>query len=275
MEGVVLYRNTSIITSAPATFNDLVQKADEATQGGQVGAMLERSFYFSAAHLYGLGGAWMGMDGNPIFNANDYRESLEWLDLLRQFDRAGPPQFQSDSDLKLFKERRLGLLVESTSQMYILAGEIDPLNLVIDPWPTYQNGHLSGFVQSEGVFLTPRALQEDDMVSWLFTQYLLSPESQVALASVGYLPVIKPDELASQNLRIGDPFITQSITAMSAGTGYPSAPEWQLYETRIDLLIQSVIYQGAKTKDALQFTFGNIQTDLASWRAGQTPTSQP
>ena len=83
--------------------------------------------------------------------------------------------------------------------------------------------------------------------------------------------MIKPDELASQNLRIGDPFIAQAMSAMSAGSGYPSAPEWQLYETRIDLLIQSVIYQGAKTKDALQFTFGNIQTDLANWRARQTP----
>jgi ABC-type glycerol-3-phosphate transport system substrate-binding protein len=275
MDGVVLYRNTSIITSTPDTFDDLVQKAGKATQGGQVGAMLERSFYFSGAHLNGLGGAWMGMNGDPIFNANDYRESLAWLNLLRQFDRAGPPQFQSDGDLKLFKERRLGLLVEDTSQMYVLAGEIDPLNLAIDPWPSYQNGRMSGFIQSEGIFLTPRTLQEDDMISWLFTQFLLSPESQAALASVGYLPVIKPGELASRNLRIGDPFIAQSMAAMSNGTGYPSAPEWRLYETRINLLIQSVIYQGAKTKDALQFTFGNIQTDLANWRAGQTLTPQP
>jgi ABC-type glycerol-3-phosphate transport system substrate-binding protein len=217
-----------------------------------------------------LGGELMDADGNPNFNKGDYQASLAWLDLLREFDRAGPSQFQTDSDLKLFKDRRLGFLIESTSQLYNLAGEIDPLNLAVDPWPTYKDGHLSGFVQSEGAYLTPRAVLEEDMVSWLFVQFLLTPDSQVTFAEVGYLPAIKPELIESNNLRIGDPFIAQSMVALSGGTGYPSAPELHLYEPRIDLLIQSVISQGAKAKDALQLTYANIQSDLATWREQQT-----
>jgi ABC-type glycerol-3-phosphate transport system substrate-binding protein len=270
IQGVVLYRNTSIIPIAPPTFNSLVTQSIAATQSGKVGAMLERSFYFSVAHLYGLGGELMDADGNPNFNKGDYQASLAWLDLLREFDRAGPSQFQTDSDLKLFKDRRLGFLIESTSQLYNLAGEIDPLNLAVDPWPTYKDGHLSGFVQSEGAYLTPRAISEEDMVSWLFVQFLLTPDSQVTFAGVGYLPAIKPELIESNNLRIGDPFIAQSMVALSGGTGYPSAPELHLYEPRIDLLIQSVISQGAKAKDALQLTYANIQSDLATWREQQT-----
>ena len=271
IEGVVLYRNLSIIPNPPSSFDSLTTLALAATHGGNVGAMLERSFYFSAGHLYGLGGALMDSEGNPAFNADDYRASLKWLELLKKFEQAGPAQYQSDSDLKLFKDRRLGFLIETTDQMYNLAGEIDPLNLAIDPWPDYQAGHLAGFVQSEGAYLTKRAIAEENQASWLFMRFLLSPDSQVTFAGVGYIPSVKSEVIASKNLRIGDPFITQAMEAMSRGAPYPTYPELNIYQTRFDLLLQSVLFQGAEAKDALQVTYANIQTELSSWRTQQTP----
>jgi maltose-binding protein MalE len=66
IKGVVMFRNTDIITEAPATFDDLVAAAQAATTGDIVGANLERGFFFSAAHLNGVGGLLMDDAGNPL-----------------------------------------------------------------------------------------------------------------------------------------------------------------------------------------------------------------
>jgi maltose-binding protein MalE len=111
LRGVVLYRNAAIIPRAPASFDELVSLAQAATQGATLGAVLDRSFFFAGAHLYGLGGELVGSDGAPAFNSD---AGLEWVNLLRDFELAGPAEFFGDNDLTAFKEGRVGLIVEGT-----------------------------------------------------------------------------------------------------------------------------------------------------------------
>ena len=59
IQGVVLYRNKDIVTLAPNNFDDFVTLAQTASQGDVIGAFLERSFFYSAGHLAGLGGQLM------------------------------------------------------------------------------------------------------------------------------------------------------------------------------------------------------------------------
>ncbi len=68
IRGVVLFRNQSIIPIAPSTFDELVSLAKEAKRGQRFGAVLDRSFFFSGAHLIGLGGSLMDAEGRPAFN---------------------------------------------------------------------------------------------------------------------------------------------------------------------------------------------------------------
>ncbi|MGB9521920.1 MAG: sugar ABC transporter substrate-binding protein, partial [Anaerolineales bacterium] len=191
LKGVVLFRNKSIIPAQPSTFEQLVAFATSATANGKVGADLERSFYFSGAHLMGLGGLLMDADGMPMFQQDDYKIAQQWLFLLKEFEKAGMTEFNSDNDVRLFKDNRIGLIIDGTWNMYNLAGEIGPLNLAIDPWPTYQNGHLSGFVQSDNIYLTSRAKTEENQISWLFMQSLYTTEAQLSLADAGMIPPIR------------------------------------------------------------------------------------
>ncbi|PWH17131.1 MAG: hypothetical protein DDG59_08405, partial [Anaerolineae bacterium] len=224
MNGIVLYRNKNILPTAAQSFEQLRAFTTTATQAGIVGADLKRSFFFSGGHLVGLGGMFLTADGMPAFQQDDFRYALEWLELLTSYEQVGMTEFNSENDLRLFQAGRAGMIVEGSWNRYLIAGEIGPLNLAIDPWPNYKQRTLAGFVQSEGVFLTSHSLEEEDEVSWLFVQSLFSPDTFSGLGNVGLIPAINAEQLTENGgtINIGDPFITQAIAALETGVAYPS-----------------------------------------------------
>ena len=272
MNGVVLYRNKTIIPKAPATFEELVQLSQAAMRGEVIGAILERGFFYSAGHLYGLGGELMTPAGDPAFDQDGFRSGVTWLNLMKSFEQAGPTEYLTDNDLNLFIERRAGFIIESTSKAYDLVGAIEPLNLAIDPWPSYESGNLAGFVQAENLYLTPRALQEEDQVSWLFFQWLLTPDSQRALSDVNLVPAISSAPEVGAIDKIGNPFAAQSMIALENGATYPIIPEMAVYNTYLDIALQTVIFQAADPLTALQAAYDAIQAALPGLRAAQTPS---
>jgi ABC-type glycerol-3-phosphate transport system substrate-binding protein len=261
LEGTVLYRNGALAPIAPATFDELVTFARSATEGGAVGAVLDRGFMASGAHLNGLGGKWINPDGTPAFNDE---HGIAWVNLLGAFEQAGPVEYQTDADLNLFKEGRAGMIIEDTRQRQNLAEAIGADNLVIDPWPLATGGALSGFVQADGVFLNPRALQEGDQVSWEFVKTLFSPQSQAGLAQLGFIPAINLTQLtaAGEAARIEDPLISQAMNALAGGAAYPVQPQFQLYLPYLDIAIQSIFNGEASTGDALQAAEDAILAEL-------------
>jgi len=263
LEGIVLYRNGALAPIAPATFDELVTFAQSATEGGAVGAMLDRGFMYSGAHLNGLGGKWINPDGTPAFNDDI---GLAWASLLGAFEQAGPVEYQTDNDLQLFKEGRVGMITEGTWQRQNLAEAIGADNLVIDPWPLTSGGALSGFVQAHSIFLNPRALQEDDQVSWEFVKTLFSPASQAGLAQVDFIPALDPAQLtaAGAEARIEDPLISQAMAALAGGAAYPVQPQMALYLPYLDIAIQSIFNGEASAADALQTAEDAILAELQS-----------
>ena len=250
IRGVVLYRNRSIIPIAPSTFDELVSLSKQATHGQKFGAVLDRSFFFSGAHLMGLGGRLMTPQGAPAF---DDEKGLAWVNLLQAYSDAGPAEFFTDNDLNLFKEGKAGFIIDGTWNQNALAEAIGAGNLAIDPWPIHADGSLSGFVQAESIYLTPQALQEEHSVSLKFLQFFLSPPSQAAIAEVGLIPAISgsPVNLAASQVQISDPLISQAMLALVDGTTYPVVPEISIYSSQMDIALKSVFDDGVPPKDAL------------------------
>jgi maltose-binding protein MalE len=172
-----MYRNTAIIADAPATFDDLVAAAQAATTDDVVGANLEYGFFFSAAHLHGVGGLLMDEKG------------VEWLNLLNSFKDAGPTEYYTDNDVNLFKAGQAGIIIDGTWNTTGLAEAIGAENLAIDPWPT----PLSGYVQTENIYLNANAEGEDVDVGWAFMEFFLSAEAQAMLTEAGHIPAVFGD----------------------------------------------------------------------------------
>lgn len=270
INGIVLYRNVGIIPGPPFTYNELITLAESATKGDILGAYLDRSFNFAAGHLFGLGGTLMDSAGEPTF---DDEVGLQWVNLLLSFDLAGPTDFFTDNDVFAFKEGRVGFLIESTLRRDELEEAIGEGFVAIDPWPIHADGHLSGFVVSENVYLANRALEEDNLISSRFVEFLLSPDVQSEIAGVELIPSISgsPVNVASGEVNIPNPIIKQAMIALTDGYAYPVSPNVTLYRDHIDRALKSVFEAGESPSAALSAASDAIRAALMDEGATQTP----
>jgi maltose-binding protein MalE len=252
MDGVVLYRNKLIIPQRTDTFEDLVAQAKRATSGDIIGAVLERSFFFSGAHLNGLGGRLMDENGDPAFNN---LSGLEWVSLLQAFEQAGPTEYLTDNDIALFRQNRVGMIIDGTWNKAGLAEAIGADRLAIDPWPTYGNGALSGYVRSDNVYMSAQASGSQREASWLFMQYLCSAPAQQVLAMVNHIPVI-------EDVEVDDPLMAQAMAAMTGGTTYPPVPAMDIYSIQMDLALRSIFFNAVEPAIALQTAQDEILKQL-------------
>lgn len=258
LRGVVLYRNTALIPAAPATFDDLVHSAQATTQGEIIGADLERSFFFSGGHLLGLGGQWLGPQGEPAFNTD---QGIAWLELLRDFSLAGPTEFQSDRDLDMFKQGRIGYIIDGTWNMTALSQALGAGNLAIDPWPAYKTFHLSGFVQSENLYLNPGLNGRQQTAAINFMEYFLSEPAQDTLAKSGLIPVMPVLQLADGS---AEDLLTQASIALADGSAYPIAPQIVAYTGLLDVMLKSALTSKTPAAEALLSVAQAIQAALSS-----------
>ena len=253
--GMVMFRNTSIIDAAPQTFEELDSSSHLVTHAGIVGSYLERGSQFSAANIIGLGGSLMNEEGYPAFN-NQF--GLEWFSLLADYDAAGAVTFNTNWDLEMFKRSRVGFIIDGTWNTALLTQIVGVENLAIDPWPTYGTGHMSGWVESDSVFLNTSTTGDNRSASLAFMGYLLDPNVQMHLAEVGHIPSVTATLPR-------DPLIQQAMKAFSYGSTYPIDVDQsvlKIYQNELDKAIQNVFVNGASPTDALKSANDNIVKQL-------------
>lgn len=253
VEGVVMFRNRSLISSAPATFDDLISLAQAATQGEINGAILERSFFFSGGSFISLGGQWADAQGIPVF---DSQQGRLWLSLLRRYEEAGGTTFLTDQDLAAFSTSRAGLIIDGTWNMGDLEQAIGPANLAIDPWPSAAGGKMSGFVQVQSLYLTSLAQDYDRAATLNFMGYFLSAPAQAILAGRNRIPV-------TLDANPTDVLVAQAAAALAGGVPYPVFPEFEIYSTPLEVMLQSVFDGRLTPEEALAQTQAEIITLLA------------
>jgi maltose-binding protein MalE len=242
--GMVMFRNTSIISTAPQSIEELISSSKEATRAGIVGSYLERGSYFSAANILGLGGGLMDEDEYPTFNDSF---GLAWLYLLTDYDTAGAVTFNTNRDLDMFKRKRVGIIIDGTWNIDLLTQIIGAENLAIDPWLSYGSGHLSGWVEADSVFLNINISDADRFAVLSFIGYLLDPNVQVRLAEVGHIPSVV-------TAIPRDRLLQQALQAFSLGVPFPITVDnniLSLYWKYLDIAIQDLYNRNISPSSAL------------------------
>jgi ABC-type glycerol-3-phosphate transport system substrate-binding protein len=267
LRGVLLYRNKALVSESPKSFEQLVSLAQKVKGVGTLGAYFEGGSYFSLGHFVGLGGQLLDGDANPLFDRDQYQAALTWLNLLKAMKQAGALEMNGDKDLQLFKDGKSGFLVEGSWNKDTLAQAIGVKNLMIDQWPTYQDGHLSGYVQSDCMYLNSNTRELsalDHQAALKFMGYFLTSPMQDRLADAGIIPALV-------NAQPADPFTRQAMLAFQGGTAYPAEFNdtiRQVYFTALDGAVAEVMDQGMDPKVALKAAFEAIQKRLSEIRAG-------
>lgn len=265
IQGVVLFRNQGIITIKPDTFHDLMMLAQTSSQGDVIGAYLERSFFYSGAHLSSIGGQLIDENNLPGFNNG---KGIEWLELLKLFEQAGPTCFFSDDDLERFKAGKVGWIIDGTWNISVLEDAIGGDKLAIDPWPVYGDGRLSGYVTSENIYLNANTNPGDRRAALRFMEYLVSPESQTLLAENELIPSAIHVFLSSSDQ---SNLMSQAIQALSGGAPYPVHLDISIYRQNIDDALRAYLEQGVPADQVLQ----NAQDMILSQSADTAVPTQP
>lgn len=191
-QGVVLMRNRVLIPKMAFSLDELLEMAQSYTRGDVVGAIFDLGFYYSGAHISGCNGRWMDAQGKPLF---DNQTGYCWVDLLAGIQEAGVPLvFNSEQDRVRFGEGRTGMIIDGSWNIRTLAESIGSDNLAIDPWPFTEKGRLSGFLETENLFLSADLQPDDIAANTAFLRFMLNDSTQGILTegSPGSrLPVIK------------------------------------------------------------------------------------
>ncbi len=257
--GVVMYRNKTILSQAPTSFDELVSMSQAATHGGTVGAYLEWSFFYSAAHLDGIGGQLMDQNGDPTFNSS---MGVEWLKLLYAFKQAGPTEFNGNRDLETFKSGKAGIIIDGTWDKDQLAQAIGAQNLAIDPWPAYKSGHLAGYLQTDNIYLNSNFSGDQRYAALQFMGFFLAREVQGIMTRAGHIPAV-------MDVKVDDPLMQQEMEALKGAVAYPIRPEISAYWDPLQAAMLSVVNSSVDPVSALQQAFLATQAGIAKMRAGQ------
>jgi maltose-binding protein MalE len=247
LKGVVMFRNKTIVADAPTSLDDLITKAKAATSGDVNGAVLEYGFFFSAAHLDALGGTLMTDAGDPAFNDD---KGVAWVDEILKFKDAGQVTNYTDDDVNLFKAGTAGIIIDGTWNTSALAEAIGADNLVIDPWPT----GLSGYVQTENIYLNANATDADREAGVAFIKFFLSTEAQTLLADptkAAHIPAI-------EGVEVTDPLMKESVAAFAGGAAFPVIPEMGAYWDPMNNALKKAMTEGVDAQTALQEAYDLI-----------------
>ena len=259
LHGTVLFRNNTLITTSPASVEELIDLSRQATHGGFMGSYLERGSNVSAANIIGLGGALIGQEGNPLF---DDAFGLQWFDLLDAYDEAGAVTFNTNRDLQMFKRGRVGIIIDDSSKISQLAQTLGAENLSIDPWPAFGSGHMAGWVEADSIYLNANTTGDDRFAALAFMGYLLDPNIQMRLAEVGHIPSV----LTTQPR---DRLIREAMEAFIGGEPYPITTDstlLNLYWSELDKAIRDVTVRGVDPQTALESARIKIEQTLRALR---------
>jgi arabinogalactan oligomer/maltooligosaccharide transport system substrate-binding protein len=238
LKGVVMYRNAAILSEPASDFADLKAKAEAATSGDTFGALLEIGGFFSFGHVYGLGGGLMTTDGDPAFNS---AEGEAWLAMLQDFKALGADNWYNDNDVNLFKEGKVGAIIDGTWNLGDLSAALGD-DLAIDPWPS----DMSGFVQTGMIYLNYNTAGDNLEAAKAFMAYLLSADAQAAFyaADGAFIP-------SNTTVEVTDPLRKQALAAFEGGTGWIVIPEMGAYWGPTETLILGVLEGESTVTDAL------------------------
>jgi maltose-binding protein MalE len=261
VKGVVLFRNKAIIPEPATTVDDFIAKATAATAGDVMGADFEYGFFFSAPILNAVGGSLMTAAGDPAFND---AKGVEYINTLLKIKAAGiPMENYTDNDVNSFKAGKVGWIIDGTWNATSLADSIGAENLAIDAWPT----GLSGYTQTENIYLSANVTGDDQAASWAFMKYFLSAEAQTILGEVGTADAPKAGHIpATLGVEVTDPLLKQAATALGAGAAFPVIPEMGAYWDPMNNALKSALDEGKDPATLLQAAFDAITAKIKEIR---------
>jgi ABC-type glycerol-3-phosphate transport system substrate-binding protein len=243
MQGIVMYRNTNLVPSAPSSYDALYEWAKAVDGGEYEGIVSGYQLFNTGGHLYGMGGRLMDEEGYPAFNNSN---GLAWLEMIQEFTQVGWVDSYSTVvyEADHFSQGRAGFLFDGTWNLGRYRDNLGSGGMSVDPWPA----PLSGFVWTENIYANLQADADVDTqkIALAFMKFMLSDTAQQILAEAGGVPTL-------MDPGISDPLLEQAMAALAGATPIPYGPFDEAYWGPLDDVLRSFIYGELSAQEALDW----------------------
>ncbi len=254
LHGMVLYRNTDLISERVRDVDGFIRRANELRDLTGMIMPLDFGFFNTAAYF-------AACNGSLFAPAGDLSISTEagfcWMELLNEMSRAGRVVFNEDVDRSMFEEGKSGWFIAESDMLPQLSTILGTENLAIDRWPIYtkSNRSLAGFVWTENAYLVSGSSNVDLEASWGFMRFLLTPEAQEILSNpdgAAHLPVI-------YDVHISDRLKSEALSAVRSGIPRPLRSDIDNFVQPIENAIEDFVIMGADLQISIDVALMKIE----------------
>jgi arabinogalactan oligomer/maltooligosaccharide transport system substrate-binding protein len=223
-ETVALYYNTDLVSTPPATTEELYAMSAEMAEG-TYGLALFSNFFHPAGYLFGFGGQLFDEENKSIINSPETVEFLTWLQNFGGAT-AKPGLFQQNDDAavsSLFKEGKAAMVINGPWALGDYEGALGEGKVGVAPLPLIsEKGDAAPkpFLGVKHIMMSNNIEGDQAALAFEFMKFFTGPESAGPLAeAAGHLPADTTVDVSA------DPIAQAFIEQGENVTPMPSIPE--------------------------------------------------
>lgn len=257
LQGIVLYRNRDLVSTAPGTLAEMVEAGVNLQEQERNGTILDFGF-LNTGSLFSTCAAELYTAGVEL--ALSEADLTCWLETLLAWSEVGEIIVNGEEDLLAFTQGESAWLLEGSWQVDTVLESLTQEQIAIDPWPVYevQGRALAGYSWTQNAFFSAASDAQDFDAAWIFVRYLLTEDVQrsFAQASAGrQFPVLA-------SLTVEERWLDEMITALASNVPLPREPAFEIFRTQMDFEIGDVILRETAIDFSIRRVLDNLNRDL-------------
>lgn len=258
---VVQYFNSTMVPTAPKTWDEFAVAAKQATAGNVVGLSIDPGNSSGPAG----GTAWFEIlaqsfgdpvfadDGTPQFTKDG---AVKALDYFKDLKRAGALALGTNYPGQVALGGQTGAFDISTVASYQFNKKAvgDKFSMGVAALPSGPSG-AANQLAGTNIALFDKSTDAQKAAAWKFMQFLTSPEQMAYWSSTtGYLPVSKDtlNQPVFQDYVAKNPWVQDATKQLDSATSLPAKSWISKASGPLALAIQDAVNNGTDAKEALQ-----------------------
>ncbi len=258
---VVQYFNSTMVPTAPKTWDEFAVAAKQATAGNVVGLSIDPGNSSGPAG----GTAWFEIlaqsfgdpvfadDGTPQFTKDG---AVKALDYFKDLKRAGALSLGTNYPGQVALGGQTGAFDISTVASYQFNKKAvgDKFSMGVAALPSGPSG-AANQLAGTNIALFDKSTDAQKAAAWKFMQFLTSPEQMAYWSSTtGYLPVSKDtlNQPVFQDYVAKNPWVQDATKQLDSATSLPAKSWISKASGLLALAIQDAVNNGTEAKEALQ-----------------------
>jgi multiple sugar transport system substrate-binding protein len=276
----VIYYNESwadelALTSLPISADDFQDQSCKLTENAEpAGVVLSPQAANILSFIYAYGGdPVISIGGDYHFSSRQIKEFAEnWSELIKdgcgQLISNYPNPMAIEGEYELFNQRQALMIMGSS----LMLEHIQPVSEQSGPSDAWQmlafmgpdgNWAVASEVQSVVIF---GSNPETELASWIFLQYLTSPEVQAEWAQYsGFYPTRQDSLTFLRQYRKDNPLWADGVNLLTYSRSAPLHPSWQIVQLAVEDAFEEMLANPEIDPEEQLEELDRIAEELLNW----------